>query len=100
MPEYIERAAAIKSLGLVAVGERAEDGAFNLAFAMAKERIYELPVVEIEPGKVREGGWITRESGMMTCSMCHTLYKDRMMPYYHFCPNCGAKMDGWRFGDG
>ena len=42
---------------------------------------------------VKRGRW----EGGCQCSVCgdrHGPYNSRHRPYYNYCPNCGAKMDG------
>ena len=52
---------------------------------------------EVPPADVverKKGKWIDDCS----CSICHWIHEDdkgfALLIDYHFCPNCGAKMDG------
>lgn len=59
------------------------------------------PTVDAVP--VRHGYWRHYE-GMLYCSECGTEFYDDIMEYCgdnvpHFCPECGARMDG-KDGDG
>lgn len=53
---------------------------------------------------VRHGYWRHYE-GMLYCSECGTEFYDDIMEYCgdnvpHFCPECGARMDGKDGGNG
>ena len=65
--------------------------------------IKDAPTVVAEP--VRHGEWVgTDYDGyadgnpvyyLWQCSCCHEEYeRDGLPPWYDYCPNCGAKMDG------
>lgn len=47
------------------------------------------PVVHGEWEEVERGDSLWRK-----CSHCHTLFLGISDARYHYCPNCGAKMDG------
>lgn len=53
--------------------------------------IQDAPAVDVEP--VRHGKWVN----MCECSVCGRAYGPRNavhIQHYHYCPKCGAKMDG------
>ena len=55
------------------------------------KRRKDCPIVE-----VKEGKWTEFEEGVYECSECHELYilDDTPMAHkYHFCPNCGSRME-------
>lgn len=47
--------------------------------------------VDVAP--VAHGRWIPVDGGQHKCSHCHTVRKTDVARD-HYCPNCGAKMDG------
>ena len=65
-------------------------------------------IIEMQPTvdavEVVHGEWIVIEDDYfcfttLECSVCGEQYwfeeyDDQMPPHYHYCPNCGAKMDG------
>ncbi len=62
---------------------------------LAKNRVYESPTIEAEPGI--HARWIESEEGYFSCSNCHN---DAMVELYEniqkltpFCPYCGAIMN-------
>ena len=61
----------------------------------ARDLIDESPIIESEP--VRHGKWVakTYEPGEIIncCSCCRYPISDFLREIYHYCPNCGAKMD-------
>lgn len=91
MAEYIERAVA---LSLVRP-DMPEDEKAAVTIATAKKFIrsvlYRTPTVDVVP--VVHGRWIEDESLIITCSECKRGY-NLVAKYTHYCPNCGAKMDG------
>ena len=104
MAEYIEREAAYKSCGW-----------YNLVngksvCGVQKYEIAAIPAADVAP--VVHGEWEDYhfvkvdcpKSGFPTvkCSVCEIAFCDLINNHhfmYHFCPNCGAKMDGERKGD-
>ena len=66
-----------------------------VGMAMAKVAINEQPTVDVEP--VRHGRWIIKPDPygffdeIPVCSECGCTTK--MRETYHYCPNCGAKME-------
>lgn len=50
-----------------------------------------LPAADVEP--VRHGRWDKAGYDLARCSFCHTVRKTDFARD-HYCPNCGAKMDG------
>ena len=56
--------------------------------------IEDMPTVDVAP--VRHGHWVEKEKysfGIMyDCSLCENRILDTGHPW-HYCPNCGAKMD-------
>jgi len=58
---------------------------------VAKELRY-VPTVDAEP--VRHGRWIREPNCWYRCSECGSHYPSIANNIdYHYCPNCGAKMD-------
>lgn len=52
-------------------------------------------LLTIDP--VKHGKWITKDGGKTTvCSSCGDIWgrTDFVLKYLHYCPNCGAKMEG------
>ena len=47
------------------------------------------PDADVVP--VRHGRWILKDDGRAHCSECDTAGNSYV---WHFCPNCGARMDG------
>lgn len=83
MAEYIEREAAIDRL----------EKLFQLQAATARAIIEAIPAADVAP--VRHGRWIDPAAeNCYRCSICEE-YTTLEMPrlFYHYCPNCGAKMD-------
>lgn len=57
----------------------------------SEKRYGTCPLVE-----VKEGVWLSCEDGVYECSVCHEPYILDDTPTahnYHYCPNCGAKME-------
>lgn len=62
-----------------------------------KEAIDSIPAADVAP--VVHGRWIPHDrvfgDDFLVCSKCQFVSEDRSTRrYYHYCPNCGAKMDG------
>lgn len=60
------------------------------------DRIYEkystMPTVEAAP--VVHGWWMIAGRGIRACSECNHGIREHMACVNHYCPDCGAKMDG------
>lgn len=54
-----------------------------------------IPAADVAP--VRHGQWIPVDGGQHKCRCCHTVRKTDVARD-HYCPSCGAKMDG-KVGD-
>lgn len=60
-------------------------------WTLAEQRQEGCPLVE-----VKEGVWFYYGNGVYKCSECHEQYILDDTPSahkYHFCPNCGARME-------
>ena len=65
------------------------------------EDVEDFPAADVV--EVKHGEWIGEADGyadgelvydMWYCSNCDYCVDDDEKPWYHYCPNCGAKMDG------
>ena len=101
MPEYIEREVIVQKI---------QDGINNLDFGFEAIEvlglIYETPNADVVG--VRHGEWVETQGPLgwcdvdcIECSVCHESWiidEDSSIDDYeymwHYCPNCGAKMDG------
>ena len=106
MSDLIDRQAAIDALryaqhrftvadeaGGMGIVKWSEDVIY---FAAAEKVLDEMPTIEAEP--VRHGKWIEHKDypGLAyLCSECGRFTTERS----HYCPDCGAKMDGERRTD-
>ena len=55
------------------------------------QEINNIPAADVAP--VVHGRWIEDGSGIIICPKCNRGYN--LVPQFtHYCPNCGAKMDG------
>ena len=83
MAEYIKREEALMKL--------MQDG----CSAKNLQSISDMPAANV--ASVRHGRWVEKEKytfGIMyDCSLCENRILDTGHPW-HYCPNCGAKMDG------
>jgi len=97
--EYIEREAALESLctgcEYVPIDEK-ENCPYRFTGCQEYANIFAIPAADV--GTVRHGRWIKYapyNSDMMTCSKCEKYWiLDGDQYDYHYCPNCGARMDG------
>lgn len=90
MDDPISRQAAIDILDEFQV--KVENGE-DFAYSWARMRMTELPSVQ-EPKK---GRWIKLYQGNYKCSVCGDWWVDDdngMIKEFHFCPHCGAEMEG------
>ena len=81
MTEYIERAKLLKKL--ITCGAICEFG---------ECLIKQFPAADVAP--VVHGRWVDAGRGIKACSNCNHGIKEHMACANHYCPNCGAKMDG------
>ena len=94
MDVYISRQAAIKKLinNLTYMHTFGADRSIDL--------IEELPSEDVQP--VRHGHWINRhyrDITMKVCSECLEEFSydaETGVSEYNYCPNCGARMEGWQ----
>lgn len=98
MAEYIEREAAIAY-----IREQSEEcqkafeefggesGIYADAYNDLAEDFYGIPAADVAP--VVHAQWIEDGSGIIICPECKRGY-NLIAKYTHYCPNCGAKMDG------
>ena len=81
---YIERETAIKSLlndSPEQVGYSREDAADCIRYMDAAD-----------VAQIRHGRWV-KQGDYSCCSGCGQSIADECVPWFKFCPNCGAKMD-------
>jgi hypothetical protein len=96
MSDYISREAAIDRLNKNL--SACNPGTFSeMCYADAIETVKHLPSADVEP--VRHGRWeynaqTIHTQSLMRCSFCGWWTLDPSVDgAYHYCPNCGAKMD-------
>ena len=98
MAEYIEREAVLKKqIGVVVYDEGGWDANVR---AVPVEDIEAIPTADVAPVvhsnlliEVEGNGW--GEWDNLTCKRCGKKHKKVAWPNeWHYCPNCGAKMDG------
>ena len=94
MAEYIKREAFLRALENADpdVYEDYGDGTVDWGFGRKniQDMITGIPAADVAP--VVHGRWI-EGSLIITCSECKRGY-NLIAKYTHYCPNCGAKMDG------
>lgn len=61
---------------------------FDVKSSHAKALLATAPTVKAEPTK--HGRWKGAGMGDYMCSLCNTIVSGNR---YHYCPNCGARMD-------
>ena len=95
MAEYIDKEIVLS----LVQPDTPEDDKAAVTIATAKKLVrsivYRIPTADVAP--VVHGRWIEKEKysfGIMyDCSLCENRILDTGHPW-HYCPNCGAKMDG------
>lgn len=97
MAEYIDRAAAVKSVLRMRRPENSV--AQNRMLSIIQMDMLKLPAADAAP--VVHGRWepcfdenCKCRWGFGKCSNCGQEYYAHSINYYKYCPNCGAKMDG------
>lgn len=91
MAEYIELEATVKAFNNFDAGRADSPPLTLLTPEEFAEYLYELPTADVAP--VVHAQWIEDESGIIICPECKRGY-NLIAKYTHYCPNCGAKMDG------
>lgn len=71
-----------------ALGELVSHGVVHYEDIMAQ------PTVDAVP--VRHGKWISNSPVTMRCNQCTYVASDWIVHEFHYCPNCGARMDAER----
>lgn len=100
MAEYIEREAVEKIINQLYQEPKYQhtDEDFYAGVCAVAGGLATLPTADV--AEVKHGKWhniklITPWVATGICSACKTLsYINPDFPYFDFCPNCGAKMDG------
>lgn len=112
--ELIKRDAAIKRIKEYALNAYGIDLDDSLQFSgsslpenyceglyEAMELINDVPTIDAAPvvhgrWRIKRGNYITGGGNpLWECSRCgHVCGASLLPPKYHFCPNCGARMDG------
>ncbi len=77
-----------------------KEGVNSYAYAALKYAVVcviNAPTIEAEP--VRHGDWLYNDIYLPNCAECsecgwRSSVRGDEIPSYHYCPNCGAKMDG------
>lgn len=89
MAEYIDKNATV---GILEAMSRSTDcECIKKRLEKAAKRVSVIPAADAAP--VVHGRWGDDGSGIIICSECGRGYS--LIPRYtHYCPNCGAKMDG------
>lgn len=85
MAEYIEKNVAIARLTALEIGNPCA------TMTDAKRQIADTRAADVAP--VVHAWWIEDGSGIIICPKCNRGY-NLITQFTHYCPNCGAKMDG------
>lgn len=74
------------------------DSVWNVPLEVVVQNIKDMPTVDAV--EVRHGGWLERWDDFI-CSECACEFDGvaNEIDEFHYCPNCGAKMDGNRGGN-
>lgn len=94
MADYINREVALKILTRIA---NCVSGSSRRAVTRCVREIASLAPADVEP--VRHGAWYPRfedwrqQQEGNKCSVCGFEYYGTGIRSFHYCPNCGAKMD-------
>lgn len=101
MSDYISREAALKAFenADADVMEDYGDGTSDWGFGRGniREILNSVPAADVEP--VRHGAWYPcfedwrQQQEGNKCSVCGFEYYGTGIRAFHYCPNCGAKMD-------
>lgn len=96
MAEYIDRDAVYTAFtnACTDVLERASEIIYIAGFSYERviEILDDIPTADVAP--VVHGRWVDAGRGIKACSNCNHGIKEHMACVNHYCPNCGARMDG------
>lgn len=91
MAKYIELEVAVKAFNNFDAGRADSPPCTLLTPEEFAEYLYELPAADVAPAV--HARWIDDGSGIIICPECERGY-NLHAKYTHYCPNCGANMDG------
>lgn len=104
MSDYISREALIGKAGKHYCdpckgqgGDLGGDWCRSCVINSVLEKVREIPAADVEP--VRHGAWYPcfedwrQQQEGNKCSVCGFEYYGTGIRSFHYCPNCGAKMD-------
>ncbi len=94
MAEYIDREVAIAAVKLI-IGDQDHECKAMMDFYCALRNIPAADVAPVVHGKWEScfEDWRKQIEGDK-CSACGYEHYGTNIRHYHYCPNCGAKMDG------
>ena len=90
MAEYIEKATLLNRVIIPSICSCVQGPTAERLKKFCVDTVNNVSAADVAP--VVHGRW---ECGC-PCSVCgdrHGTYNSRHIPYYNYCPNCGAKMD-------
>ena len=94
MAEYIDKEIALSLVPPDTPEDEKAAVTITTAKKLVRSIIYRTPTADVAP--VVHGRWVEKEKytfGIMyDCSLCENRILDNGNPW-HYCPNCGAKMD-------
>lgn len=108
MAEYIKREALEKDLNIRLSALRGKNGYYDHytdGFDECVDRVENFPAADVE--EVKHGKWLNfyNDFSVAECSECADMFEvspdeepkkeflEAFKEFYHYCPNCGAKMD-------
>ena len=108
MAEYIKREALEKDLNIRLSALRGKNGYYDHytdGFDECVDRVENFPAADVE--EVKHGKWLNfyNDFPVAECSECADMFEvspdeepkkeffEAFKEFYHYCPNCGAKMD-------
>lgn len=108
MAEYIKREALEKDLNIRLSALRGKNGYYDRytdGFDECVDRVENFPAADV--AEVKHGKWLNfyNDFSAAECSECADMFEvspdeepkkeffEAFKEFYHYCPNCGAKMD-------
>ena len=95
MPEYIEREAVMKT---AKNGNHSDFGISMADLTSLREVLEDTPTADV--AEVKHGEWKLcyedwrKQIAGDECSVCGFQHFGVSISHYHYCPRCGARMDG------